>query len=127
MARDTECLYFIPEDFAPWPGVWNECAGEYYPIRSAGDRYTGPKRDVLDNRFLQGDPLSSLNRCRQMMAGKREPGMSEAGYKWRVMNARNHYDIARMRAFGQSSRVGLLTAERKANDVRLFASLRGEA
>jgi hypothetical protein len=117
---------YDPADYAE-ASFYNECTGEHYPLRSAGDRYTGPKRDVIAERFLQGDALAVVARCRKQLLAKRTPPTTEAGYQWQRMNARNHYDIARMRAFSQSSRVGLRKAERLANDVRLFAALRGAA
>jgi hypothetical protein len=95
-------------------GVWNECSGEYYPIRSAGDRYTGPRLDVTDRRFLQGDALAALSTARKQMLKKLPPPATAEGQQWHRALMAGHYTVARLRAMDKKSAHGLREAEFRA-------------
>lgn len=113
---------FDPADYAE-PTFYNECTGEYYPIRSAGDRYTGPRLDVIDRRFLQGDALADLSRCRKQMLKRLPPPATAAGQQWHRALMAGHYDVARLRATDKKSAQGLRHAEFRAAHSRFLAGL----
>lgn len=103
MLRELIFDDFDPADYAE-PTFYNECTGEHYPLRRAGDRYTGLPRGT--------DPLLKMQATRRhYLSEKAAPPYRDSYQRPSVDDCRRNYELARLVVMRPSSRSRLLQAE----------------